>query len=137
MMTIAGGALGYGMPCSIGAAIACPDRPVIGLQADGSALYTVQALWTQAQQALNITTLICSNRRYNILKLELDRAGVTAIGPYARVLIDIDNPPIDWTKMAEAMGVAAVSVNTAEELAGSIQSALSETGPHVVEMVIA
>lgn len=136
MITIAGGSIGYGMPCSIGAATACPDRPVINLQADGSALYTVQALWTQAQQALNITTLICSNRRYNILKLEVERAGITSIGPNMSALIDIENPHIDWTKMAEAMGVAAVSVNNAEQLAHEIQEALSEKGPHLVEMVL-
>ncbi len=135
LTTIAGGALGYGMPCSIGAAMACPDRPVINLQADGSALYTVQALWTQAQQGLNITTLICSNRRYNILKLELERAGITSPGPHIRSILDIDNPPIGWPKLAKAMGVAAVSVDTAEELAKHIELALAEPGPHLVEMI--
>jgi len=136
MITIAGGSIGHGMPCSIGAAMACPDRPVINLEADGSAMYTVQALWTQAKQGLNITTLICANRRYNILKLELERAGITPIGPNVTSLIDIENPYIDWTKMAEAMGVAAVSVNTAEQLAREIQGALSEVGPHLIEMVL-
>ncbi len=136
MITIAGGSIGHGMPCSIGAAMACPDRPVINLEADGSAMYTVQALWTQAKQGLNITTLICANRRYNILKLELERAGILPIGPNVTSLIDIENPHIDWTKMAEAMGVAAVSVTTAEQLAHEIQGALSEAGPHLIEMVL-
>lgn len=136
MITSAGGSLGSGMPCSIGAAIACPDRPAITLQADGSAMYTVQALWTQAKQALNITTLICANRSYNILKLELQRAGLKSIGPNVSALVDIENPHIDWTKMAKAMGVAAVSVNTGEQLAHEIQVSLSETGPHLIEMVL-
>ena len=136
MITIAGGSIGHGMPCSIGAAMASPDRPVINLEADGSAMYTVQALWTQAKQGLNITTLICANRRYNILKLELERAGITPVGPTVSSLIDIENPHIEWTKMAEAMGVAAVSVNTAAQLAHEIQGALSEAGPHLIEMVL-
>jgi acetolactate synthase-1/2/3 large subunit len=136
MITIAGGSIGYGMPCSIGAAIACPDRPVINLQADGSAMYTVQALWTQAKQALNVTTLICSNRRYNILKMEMERAGIKSIGPNAKALIDIENPPVNWTKMAEAMGVSAVSVCTGEALAKEIQGALSGKGPYLIEMVL-
>jgi len=136
MIPIAGGSIGHGMPCSIGAAMACPDRPVIHLEADGSAMYTVQALWTQAKQGLNITTLICANRRYNILKLELERAGIKPIGPNVSSLIDIENPHIDWTKMAEAMGVAAVSVSTAEQLAHEIHGALSEAGPHLIEMVL-
>jgi acetolactate synthase-1/2/3 large subunit len=136
MITIAGGSIGHGMPCSIGAAMACPERPVINLEADGSAMYTVQALWTQAKQGLNITTLICANRRYNILKLELDRAGIKPAGPNVTSLIDIENPHIEWTKMAEAMGVAAVSVTTAEQLAHEIQGALSEAGPHLIEMVL-
>jgi acetolactate synthase-1/2/3 large subunit len=136
MITIAGGSIGYGMPCSIGAAIACHDRPVINLQADGSAMYTVQALWTQAKQALNVTTLICSNRRYNILKMEMERAGIKSIGPNAKALIDIENPPVNWTKMAEAMGVSAVSVCTGEALAKEIQGALSGKGPYLIEMVL-
>ncbi|MEJ2695292.1 MAG: acetolactate synthase large subunit [Candidatus Sulfobium sp.] len=137
MMTIAGGAIGHGMPCSTGAAVACPDRPVINLEADGSAMYTVQALWTQARQGLNITTLICSNRRYNILKLELERAGIKTPGPNVSSLIDIENPHINWTEMALAMGVPAVSVNTGDQLAEEIRRALAEPGPHLIEMLLA
>ncbi len=136
MLTNSGGSIGYGMPCSIGAAIACPDRPVINLQADGSAMYTVQALWTQARQNLNITTLICANRCYNILKMELNRANIETIGPNISSLMDLENPHINWVKMAEAMGVPAVSVNTGEELSHEIKLALSESGPHLIETVI-
>jgi len=133
-LTIAGGSIGYGMPCAVGAAIACPQRPVINVQADGSALYTVQALWTEAREVLNVTTLICSNRSYNILKIELARAGITSIGPNASSLIDLDRPAINWVKLAEGMGVPAVSVDSKEGLAYEFQKALSEAGPHLIEM---
>jgi acetolactate synthase-1/2/3 large subunit len=136
MMTIAGGAIGYGMPCAVGAAIACPDRPVINLQADGSALYTLQALWTEARESLNITTLMCSNRSYNILKMELVRAGVKSSGQSAQSLIDINNPDINWVKIAGGFGVPAVSVDTAEGLAREMGKALAEPGPHLVEMIL-
>jgi acetolactate synthase-1/2/3 large subunit len=92
-------------------------------------MYTVQALWTQARENLNITTLICSNRRYNILKLEVERAGIKAIGPHVTSLIDIENPPVTWTKMAEAMGVPAVSATTGEHLADEIQRAYPRQAP--------
>jgi acetolactate synthase-1/2/3 large subunit len=136
MMTIAGGSIGYGIPCSVGAAIACPDRTVINLQADGSALYTLQGLWTEARESLNVTTLVCSNRSYNILKMELVRAGIESPGKSMQSLIELDNPTIDWVKIAEGFGVPAVSVNTAEGLAKEIGKALTEPGPHLIEMVL-
>ena len=136
IMTIAGGSIGYGMPCAAGAAIACPDRPVINIQADGSALYTLQALWTEARESLNVTTLICSNRSYNILNMELVRAGIESPGQSTRSLIALDNPSIDWVKIAEGFGVPAVSVNTAEGLVKELVNALAEPGPHLIEMVL-
>ena len=136
VMTIAGGSIGYGMPCAAGAALACPDRPVINLQADGSAAYTVQALWTQAREGLNVTTLLCSNRSYNIVRVELERAGVTATGPYAQSLTDLSHPNIDWVSIAKGFGVPGVSVETAEDLAREIVKALEEPGPHLIEMLI-
>ena len=135
LMTIAGGSIGYGMPCAVGAAIACPDRPVINLQADGSAMYTVQALWTEAREGLNVTTLICSNRSYNILKLELQRAGIEP-GPKALSLAELRPPVIDWVSIARGFGVPAVSVSTAEGLAHALKKALEEPGPHLIEMVL-
>jgi len=135
-LSIAGGSIGYGMPCAVGAAVACPDRPVINFQADGSAMYTLQALWTEAREALSVTTLICSNRSYNILRMELTRAGITVTGTNALSLIDLDCPALDWVKIAEGMGVAGVSVNTAEGLAYELGKALSEPGPHLIEMVL-
>ena len=136
LMTISGGAIGYGMPCAAGAALACPDRPVINLQADGSAAYTVQALWTQAREGLNVTTLLCSNRSYQIVRVELERAGVTTPGHYAQSLTDLGHPTINWVKIAEGFGVPGVSVDTTEDLAREIRRALEEPGPHLIEMRI-
>ncbi len=136
VLTVAGGAIGYGIPCATGAAIACPDRPVIDLQADGSALYTVQALWTQAREGLNVTTLICSNRSYRILQMELHRAGITSFSPNARRLTELTNPAIDWGKIAQGFGVPGVTVSTAEDLARELDRALAEPGPHLIEMLL-
>jgi acetolactate synthase-1/2/3 large subunit len=85
---------------------------------------------------LNIITLICSNRIYNILKVELTRAGVESLGPAASSLIEFDNPEINWVKLAEGMGVPAISVNTAETLAQEFRKALSEPGPHLISMIL-
>jgi acetolactate synthase-1/2/3 large subunit len=133
---ITGGAIGQGMPSATGASVACPDRPVINLQADGSAMYTVQSLWTQAQQGMNVTTLICSNRSYNIINVELQRAGITNPGPRARSFTDLGNPPIDWPSLSKGMGVPGVAVDTAEDLARELKKALREPGPHLIEMIL-
>ena len=131
-----GGSIGLGIPCATGAAIACPDRPVINLQADGSALYTVQALWTQAREGLNVTTLICSNRSYRILQAELNRAGTTSYGLKAKALTELTRPVIDWVRIAEGFGVPGTTVSTAEPLARELRKALVEPGPHLVEMIL-
>jgi acetolactate synthase-1/2/3 large subunit len=135
-MTLAGGSIGQGIPCATGAAIACPDRPVIDLQADGSAMYTVQALWTQARERLNVTTLICSNRSYRILQVELSRAGIMSYGPNTQALTELIKPPIDWVKIAQGFGVPGVVVSTAEDLARELSKALTEPGPHLIEMLL-
>ena len=134
LLTLSGGSIGYGIPCATGAAIACPDRPVINVEADGSALYTIQGLWTQAHEASNVTTLICSNRSYRILQMELDRAGVTSYGPNTRTLTELTNPAIDWVKISNGLGVPGVTVHTAEELVWELGKALAEVGPHLIEM---
>jgi acetolactate synthase-1/2/3 large subunit len=134
LLTIAGGAIGYGMPCALGAALACPDRTVIDLQADGSALYTVQALWTEAREALPITTLICSNRSYRILEMELSRSGAGALGPAAKALTSLSPPAIDWVALGRGFGVASVAVDTVEGLAREMGRAFAEGGPHLIEM---
>jgi acetolactate synthase-1/2/3 large subunit len=131
-----GGSIGYGPPCSLGASIACPERPVIGFQADGSAMYTLQALWTAARNGSNITTLICANKSYKIIKVELSRAEITSFGSKVAGLVDLEHPDINWVKLAEAMGVPAVRVDSIEGLAGEFNKAMSESGPHLIEMLI-
>ncbi len=135
MLSITGGAIGWGIPQAVGAAIACPERPVIGLQADGSAMYTLQGLWTQAREGLNVTTLIASNRRYNILQVEMHRAGV-APGEQAQALTSLEQPSLDWVQLAGGMGVPGISVDTSEALARALDNALAEPGPHVIEMML-
>ncbi len=134
LLMLPGGAIGYGMPCAVGAALACPRRPVINFQADGSAMYTVQALWMQARESLNVTTLICSNRSYQILNIEIARSGITAPGQYARSLTDLRNPAIDWVQIGKGMGVPAVAVDSCGALAKEFRKALAEPGPHLIEM---
>jgi acetolactate synthase-1/2/3 large subunit len=136
VMNVSGGSIGQGIPCATGAAIACPDRPVIDLQADGSALYTMQGLWTQARESLNVTTLICSNRSYRILQMELSRSGIATNGPNTQTLTELAKPPIDWVKVAQGFGVPGVTVSTAEDLARELGKALIEPGPHLIEMVL-
>lgn len=135
LLMLPGGAIGYGIPCAVGAAVACPERPVINFQADGSAMYTIQALWMQARESLDITTLICSNRSYNILNIEFSRAGV-AEGGFAHTLTDLGNPVIDWVRISQGMGVPAVAADSCETLAKELKRALAEPGPHLIEMRI-
>ena len=135
LLMLPGGAIGYGIPCAVGAAIACPERPVINFQADGSAMYTLQALWMQARESLNITTLICSNHSYNILNIEFARAGVTP-GQSARSLTDLADPEIDWVQISRGLGVPAVAVDSCEALSKELKMALEEPGPHLIEMRI-
>ena len=129
MLAAAGGSLGYGIPCATGAAIACPERPVIDLQADGSALYTVQALWTQAREGLNVTTLICSNRSYRILQMELHRAGITSYGPNTQRLTELANPSMNWVQIATGFGVPGVTVGTPKALPESLARPLMTQVP--------
>ena len=96
LLGLTGGAIGQGLPCATGASVACPDRPVIAFQADGSGMYTLQALWTQAREALDVTTLICANREYRILRVELGRADIAEPGPTAESLTSLRNPTLDW-----------------------------------------
>jgi acetolactate synthase-1/2/3 large subunit len=108
---------------------------VIVLEADGSAMYTVQALWTQAREELNVTTIICNNRSYEIIKMELGNSG-RRIGPAASALLDLDRPEIDWATLAIGLGVPAVRARTSEELAAAMKAALSEPGPHLIEAIV-
>ena len=134
VLTTVGGNIGWGMPCAVGAAVACPDRPVIGFQGDGSAMFTVQALWTQARESLNITTLILSNRVYRALCFAREKIGRS--GRVSGAVTELQQPPIEWVQLAKALGVPAVSVGTAEGLAQELGVALAEPGPHLIEMVL-
>ena len=131
-----GGAIGQGTPVAVGAALAAPDRPVISLQADGSGLYTVQALWTQAREGLNITTVVCANHRYRILQVELARAGQEPLGPAGARLTGLDDPHIDWVHLAAGFGVPGRRVTRAEDLTAALEWALADGGPHLIEAVL-
>lgn len=135
-LPLTGGAIGMGIPLSVGAALACPDRPVVNLQADGSAYYTLQGLWTQAREGLNITTVLCSNRRYRILAAELQRSGVEQPGAAANSLTELGDPAPDWRALAAGFGVPAERVETGTELARALRRAHAESGPHLIEAVI-
>ena len=135
-LTLTGGAIGQGLPCATGAAIACPDRSVIAFQADGSALYTLQALWTQARESLDVTTIICANRTYRILQIELMRAGVSEPGRAARGLTNLGEPALDWVKLASGMGVPAARAEDAKTMVRELQRALAEPGPHLIEAIL-
>ncbi len=134
-MQLTGGAIGEGLPMTIGAAIACPDRKVIGLQADGSGMYTVQALWTHAREKLNILTLVWANRAYQILRGELTNVGALNPGRKAIDMLSLDNPVIEWVQLAGSLGVPARKVETLEELQDAIREGLAVNGPFLVEVV--
>ncbi|HYZ67059.1 MAG TPA: acetolactate synthase large subunit [Mycobacterium sp.] len=137
VLTLTGGAIGQGLPVAVGAAIAAPHRPVIALQSDGSALYTISALWTMAREQLDITVVILNNRAYAILQLELQRVGASGGGPKAQSLLDLSNPGIDFVAIAEGFGVPANRATTAEELAAHFSAAVAEPGPHLIDAVLA
>jgi acetolactate synthase I/II/III large subunit len=135
-LALTGGAIGQGLPLAAGAAVACPSRNVLALEADGSAMYTISALWTYARERLDVTTVIFSNRRYAILGMELDRVGATGGGAAARSLFDLSRPDIDFVALATGMGVPGGRATTAAELAAQLRQALAEPGPHLIEAVV-
>jgi acetolactate synthase-1/2/3 large subunit len=136
VLGLTGGAIGQGLPCAVGAAIACPDRKVIALQADGSGLYTLQALWTMAREQLDIVTIVCANRSYRILQVEAARAGITAPGPATRALADLTRPELEWTALATGFGVPAVRVGRTDDLVTALSRAFSTPGPTLVEALL-
>jgi acetolactate synthase-1/2/3 large subunit len=135
-MTLTGGAIGMGLPLALGAALAAPDRQVIDSQADGSALYTMQALWSQAHEKTKVITVICSNRKYFTIELECLRAGYKTLGDEAKSLMNLDQPNLDWVSLSRGMGVPAASVNTAEAFIVEFQKALRESGPYLIEAIL-
>ena len=131
-----GGSIGYGMPVAIGAAIACPDRKVIALEGDGSAMYTLQSLWTMAREGLPITTLIFANGTYNILRGELTNVGVRNPGPRAVDMLSIGRPDLDWVSLARGMGVEASRAKTCEQLVKALTAGLRSEGPYLIEVAL-
>jgi acetolactate synthase-1/2/3 large subunit len=132
-LTLTGGAIGQGLPLALGAAIACPKRKVIALQADGSALYTLQALWTMAREQADVTVVLLNNRSYAILNIELARVGAGQPTPKTQSLFSLSQPNIDWAEIATGMGVAATRASSAEEFHAQFAAAMSSTGPRLIE----
>jgi acetolactate synthase I/II/III large subunit len=133
---LTGGAVGQGLPVSTGAALACPERKVICLQGDGGAMYTLQALWTQAREKLDVVTLLFSNRRYQILQIELQRLGFENPDAGLLDLMDLTRPDLNWVKLAEGMGVSATRADSLAAFHAQLERALAEPGPHVIEICL-
>jgi len=134
-LTNTGGAIGQGLPVAMGAAIACPDRQVVGLLSDGSTQYTIQTLWSMAHENLNVVVLIAANHQYAILRNELRRGGA-ALGVKAEALTALDKPRIDWVGLAQAYGVPATRAETAADLEAQLQHAFACSGPALIEMAL-
>jgi acetolactate synthase-1/2/3 large subunit len=136
LLALTGGAIGQGLPVAVGAAIACPDRPVFALEGDGSAMYTIQSLWTMAREELDVTAVILNNRSYAILEIELERVGAERPGPTAKEQLDLAGPDLDFVQIASGLGVSSVRVDTAEDLVAALERAIAEPGPHLIEAVV-
>jgi acetolactate synthase I/II/III large subunit len=137
LLQLTGGAIGIGPPMALGAAVARRDRKVVNLEADGSAMYTLQALWSQARAKAEVVTVIWANRAYAILTGELANVGAHNPGRKALDMISLDQPALDWVKLANGMGVPARRADTAEGFAEAFRAALAERGPFLIEAVIA
>jgi acetolactate synthase-1/2/3 large subunit len=135
-LTLTGGSIGMGLPAATGAAIACPERRVLALDGDGSAMYTLQALWTQAREQLRVTNVILANRSYAILNLEMLRMGLGTPGPVAKRMLDLTNPALDFVAAAQSMGVPATRVTTADELVSALRRSFEAEGPTLIEAVM-
>lgn len=133
---LTGGAIGWGLPAATGAAVGAPGRPVINLEADGSAMYTIQALWTQAREELDVTTIVVANRSYAILEFEFSRVGAEGDGAAARALMDIGRPELDFAGLARAQGVPGRRVDDVPGLVDAVREAVAEPGPHLIEALV-
>jgi acetolactate synthase-1/2/3 large subunit len=133
---LTGGSIGWGMPAATGVAIGAPGRPVINLEADGSAMYTIQSLWTQAREGLDVTTIIIANRSYAILEFEFSRVGAEGDGKAAHELMDIGRPELSFSALAQSMGVPGRRVDDVPGMVSALQEALHEPGPHLIEAVV-
>jgi acetolactate synthase-1/2/3 large subunit len=133
-LSLTGGSIGEGLPLAVGAAIACPDRKVVSLQADGAGMYSLQAIWTIARERLDVTICIWANRAYAILKGELVGVGVENAGKRAQSVLSLSDPPLDWMKLAAGMGVEGARVTSAEAFAEVFGTAVRRKGPFLIEL---
>jgi len=129
-----GGSIGYGLPVATGAAMACPDQKVVALEGDGSAMYTVQSLWTIARENLDVTVVVFANHSYKILRGELTNVGVQNPGPRAIDMLSLNRPNLDWVSLARGMGVDACKVDDCEGLAKAFRDGLAINGPYLIEV---
>ena len=136
LLSLTGGAIGQGLPCATGAAVACPDRKVIAFQADGSGMYTLQALWTCARESLDVVAIVCANRAYRILQAELARSGVAEPGPGARALTSLASPELDWVSLARGLGVPGTRAENADGFCDALARALATPGPSLIEALL-
>jgi acetolactate synthase-1/2/3 large subunit len=129
-----GGSIGFSTPLATGAAIACPDRKVICMVGDGSAMYTIQSLWTQAREGLDVITVAFANRIYQILRGEFDGVGAGEPGRRALDMLKLDRPTIDFVALAKGMGVPGKAVTSADEFNKALEEAVREPGPRMIEV---
>ena len=135
-LTLTGGAIGMGLPLALGASVACPNRKVIALQADGSAMYTPQALWTMVRENTDVAVVLLNNSSYAILNIEMQRVGVENPSDKAKSLLDLSNPTIDWVNIANGMGMPASRVKTVAEFDSAIAEAMAHRGPRLIEVIL-
>lgn len=135
-LTLTGGAIGQGLPVALGAALACPDRKVIALQADGSAMYTIQALWSMAREKADVTVILLNNKSYAILNIELARVGAGEPTEKTLSMLDLSNPDMDFTSIAKGLGVRATQARTADEFQQQFADAMGSPGPCLIEAML-
>ena len=136
VLPVTGGSIGQGLPVGVGAAVACPDRKVVVLEADGSAMYTLQSLWTMARERLDVVTVIFNNRRYRILDIEMRRTGAPGFGERSNDMVDLTRPGLDFVKLSEGMGVPATRATTLREFIDQFSAGMREKGPRLIELQI-
>jgi acetolactate synthase-1/2/3 large subunit len=135
-LMLTGGSIGFGLPTAVGAAVACPERKVVLLQADGSAMYTIQALWTMAREELDICVVVFANGKYQILQIELARVGAQTMNKKTLDMLDLSNPDLDFVSIAQGMGVSATRATSADEFNAQLAAALAAPGPRLIEAIL-
>jgi acetolactate synthase-1/2/3 large subunit len=135
-LNVTGGSIGQGLPVATGAALACPGRKLFAMESDGAGMYTLQALWTQARERLDVVTILFANRAYKILRGELKQMGIAEPGPKAAAMLDLGDPDLDWVKLAEGMGVPGSRARTCEQFTDQLTDAIRHSGPRLIEVIL-